>query len=284
MTITRGLVIDAPWIDLILSGEKTWEMRTTSTSHRGWFGLIRKGSGAVYGIARLDESGEPLSTIEMLATMHRHHIPESAIRDGAISKWTTPWKLGAVKRLAQPVPYRHKPGDVIWVLFDDDVSKAIALQSGADPKPSQIVAPSREPILVRANSTDRAIAKAIPVNSPTPLPSSKSSPSSFIGETELNEANIRNSHFYMKGFIGRFPANLIGGSNKAAMAPKTATVDWGGAIAEETDIDGTKGIFRKRGWIGRFFADNDATPGDKVCVEETAPYRYRVSLIKRGRS
>jgi hypothetical protein len=284
MIVTRGLVIDAPWIDLILSGEKTWEMRTTAASHRGWFGLIRKGSGAVYGVAHLDESGTPLSTIEMLATVDRHRIPEHAIRDGAVAKWTTPWKLSAVKRLVLPIQYRHKPGAVTWVLFDDDVSKAIALQLGADPKPSQIAAPSREGIIVKANSMDRAIAKEIKLKSPTPLASSIATASSFIGETELNAANIGNNHFYMKGFIGRFPAALIGGSNKAAMAPKTAAVDWGGAIAEETDIDGTKGIFRKRGWIGRFFADNDAAPGDKVCVEETAPYRYRVSLIKRRRS
>ena len=34
-SITKALIVDQPWIDLILSGRKTWEMRGTSTSFRG---------------------------------------------------------------------------------------------------------------------------------------------------------------------------------------------------------------------------------------------------------
>lgn len=280
--VTRGLVIDTPWIYLILSGGKTWEMRSTSTSHRGWFGLIRKGSGAVVGVARLDDCGAALSPIEMLATIDKHHIPERTIRDGGGAKWTTPWKLGAVKRLARPVPYRHKPGAVTWVLFDEDVSDAIAQQIGADSDTIPAVGPEPAPPRAKPHAAPPATPPAQPAGSPTPASVSRSSATALVCETELNDPNIRNSHFYMKGFLARFPADLIGGSNKENAAPKMAVVDWGGATTETTDIDGTKGIFRKRGWIGRFFADNDAAPGDKVRVEETAPYRYRVSLIKRG--
>lgn len=31
----KGIIIDAPWIDEILAGRKTWELRTKSWSHRG---------------------------------------------------------------------------------------------------------------------------------------------------------------------------------------------------------------------------------------------------------
>ncbi|MBD8246954.1 ASCH domain-containing protein [Xanthomonas campestris] len=41
----KGLVIDEPWISLILSGQKTWEMRSRATSIRGRIALIKKGSG-----------------------------------------------------------------------------------------------------------------------------------------------------------------------------------------------------------------------------------------------
>jgi hypothetical protein len=133
MIVTKGLIIDTPWVDQILSGQKMWEMRTTSTSHRGWFGLIRKGSGAVYGVARLDESGPKLSVIEMLATTHLHRIPEKDIGFGADSKYRIPWKLSGAHRLARPIPYRHKQGAVIWIHFDNDVSKAIASQLEVDP-------------------------------------------------------------------------------------------------------------------------------------------------------
>ena len=58
MTVARGLIIDAPWIDHILEGRKDWEMRSQATSVRGWIGLIRKGSGQVVGIARLVDCGK----------------------------------------------------------------------------------------------------------------------------------------------------------------------------------------------------------------------------------
>lgn len=54
MYVTKGLVIAEPWIDFILRAEKSWEMRSAGTSFRGWFGLIRKGSGTVVGIAELN--------------------------------------------------------------------------------------------------------------------------------------------------------------------------------------------------------------------------------------
>lgn len=105
------------------------------------------------------------------------------------------------------------------------------------------------------------------------------------GEVEITEANLKptNSHFYMGGFIHRFPPDLVGGSNKSYAAARSAVVDWGGPAPIETDIDGQKEFFRARGWVRQFFASNGAQPGDIVRVEETAPYRYRVSLLKKGR-
>jgi hypothetical protein len=49
----RGLVIDEPWISLIISGEKTWEMRSRNTLVRGRIALIRKGSKTVIGTVDL---------------------------------------------------------------------------------------------------------------------------------------------------------------------------------------------------------------------------------------
>ncbi|AZN97259.1 hypothetical protein EJ066_08130 [Mesorhizobium sp. M9A.F.Ca.ET.002.03.1.2] len=111
---------------------------------------------------------------------------------------------------------------------------------------------------------------------------SKSAASGMWGEVEITDANIQHNHFYMRGFIHRFPSDLIGGPNRSLAAPKSAFVDWGGALPVETDIDGEKEFFRARGWVRQFFTANGAAAGDIVRVEETAPYRYRVSLRKRG--
>jgi hypothetical protein len=42
--VMRGLIIREPWISLILSGKKTWEMRSKSCPQRGVIALILKGS------------------------------------------------------------------------------------------------------------------------------------------------------------------------------------------------------------------------------------------------
>ena len=53
--IEKGLIIDEPWISMILRGSKTWEMRKTITKIRGPIALIRKGSKQVVGTADLVE-------------------------------------------------------------------------------------------------------------------------------------------------------------------------------------------------------------------------------------
>ncbi len=126
--ITKGLIVADPWIAYLLNGSKTWEMRSSGTSHRGWFGLIRKGSGAVCGIARMVDVGAPLSPAEMIAAFEWHRIPEHMILSGEVAKWNTPWKLADLCCLAQPVPYKHKSGAVTWVELDDAAIEGIAGQ------------------------------------------------------------------------------------------------------------------------------------------------------------
>lgn len=104
MKITKGLIIADPWIGYILKGEKTWEMRSTGSSHRGWFGLIRKGTGAVWGVAKIAEVGTPLSPYEMIKNEDKHRIPAEMIKSGEVSKWNTPWILRDVTPFKNPVP------------------------------------------------------------------------------------------------------------------------------------------------------------------------------------
>ena len=122
----RGLIIDEPWIGYLLSGRKTWEMRSQKTK-LGWIGLIRKGSGCVSGIAYLGEVGSPLSCDEMIETFEKHRVPEEMIR-GKDFKWFTPWKLTKIQELREPVPYNHPYGAVVWVRLTNEVRKAIFAQ------------------------------------------------------------------------------------------------------------------------------------------------------------
>lgn len=281
MRITKALIIDDPWIGHILDGSKTWEMRSSAASHRGSFGLIRKGTGAVYGIARLVDVGAPLSPSEMLATFQYHRIPENMIRSGQVEKWTTPWKLADVRRLASPVPYRHKSGAVTWVELDEAASAAIAGQLGELPAP---VPPQARTTAINGAIPARQVAQAaISTSSPDSEPPAMATAGGggrLIGEVEINQANLDHNHFYLRSVFDRFPADAVGGSNKASAAKRSVTVDWGGPEPVVTDLDGQKKFFRARGWVGAFYKLNRAEAGDRLRVEEIAPYRYRVSLVR----
>jgi hypothetical protein len=137
-----GLIIDEPWISMILNGEKTWEMRTTSTRKRGRIALIRKGSGQVVGTANLVESLGPLTRQQTLDSVDRHGVPADVIRTGSVDSWVYPWVLADVARLDPPVAYDHPPGAVIWVTLDSEGAES--LRAAAHP----VVNPAAPSILV----------------------------------------------------------------------------------------------------------------------------------------
>ena len=257
--VSKGLVIDAPWISLILGGQKDWEMRSTGTSHRGWFGLIWKGMGCVYGIARLAGVGDPIGMREMIEAFEHHRIPEEMVRSGAVAKWNRPWFLADVIRLPAPVRYKHPNGAVTWVELSENVSLAINDQ----------IAALREqlPEITPAIRTEADAAQ--------PEPEWRK-----IGESVHTQGNIDHNHIYLREFFDRFPKDVIGGSNKRQSAGREITISWEGGAQVATDLDGTKKLFRARGWIGSFFKHNGARAGDRVVVEEATPYRYRVQIEK----
>ena len=101
---------------------------------------------------------------------------------------------------------------------------------------------------------------------------------SALGEVEITHGNINNSHIYLRAFFDHFPADAIGGSNKASVAPRQVAVDYGGGAPVMTDLDGSKKIFRDRSLAHSFFERHAARPGDFAVVEQLAPHHYRLSL------
>lgn len=264
--VTKALIVDQPWIDLILSGRKTWEMRGTGTSHRGWFGLIRKGSGQVVGAARMTGSGAALTQAEMIATMDRHHIPEHMIRSGAVAKWTTPWHLSDARPLGRPVAYNHPYGAVTWVNLEDEVIRAIAAQMD--------LAPVSIPSAINPMAERKRTAMPTLATPPAAAPSG----GSLLGEVQITQGNLTNNHFYLRSFLHRFPELLIGGRDH--VNPVLALVEAEGMPPARTDICPRHRFFRDRAWTRRFFANHDAAPGDRVRISQIAPLHYGVKLLK----
>lgn len=71
----KALIVDEPWVSLMLRGERMWEMRSNHTPMRGRIALIRKGLGTVVGLADLLDSIGPLDEIAWRAYRGRHKIP-----------------------------------------------------------------------------------------------------------------------------------------------------------------------------------------------------------------
>jgi DNA polymerase-3 subunit epsilon len=57
----------------------------------------------------------------------------------------------------------------------------------------------------------------------------------------------------------------------------------GGDEVITTDIDRTKRIFRRRGWVSRFFKANRICAEDFVLLEQLGPYDYRISRAEAQR-
>lgn len=156
----NGLIIDEPWITKILTGEKTWEMRTSSTSARGQIALIKKGSGAVVGVARVTGSLGPLGLDELRNHAGKHMVPIVEFESGRAAKWTTAWELADARPLRHNVPYCHPPGAVIWVNLSHDVEEAIFSQLKSEDMHIAVEAP-------QPTSASPSSMTPLPCNAPT---------------------------------------------------------------------------------------------------------------------
>ncbi|MEK3787581.1 ASCH domain-containing protein [Paenibacillus sp. FSL K6-1230] len=111
----QGLIIKPQWADMILSGAKTWEIRGSRTTKRGRIGIIKSGSGMVYGEVELEDC-LPLTYEAWHNNMPKHQVPYQNIN------YKTPyaWVLTNARLYDEPIPYKHPQGAVIWVNLGEE--------------------------------------------------------------------------------------------------------------------------------------------------------------------
>jgi len=107
----KALVIKQPWIDLILDGKKTWEMRARKTKIRGRIGLIEQGTGLIVGHAEI------VCCLKVNPNaQYSDYLRNHCIRDmNLIAKYPFAWVLQGATRYEEPIPYIHPRGAVVWV-------------------------------------------------------------------------------------------------------------------------------------------------------------------------
>ena len=122
--LLKGLVISEPWYDLILSGKKSWEMRSRITHYRGPLAVIRKGSGMVGGIIDVVDCIPDQREAEYEASEPCHCIPPERHKQFA-AQYPVAWVITNARRLSKPVPYSHKKGAQSRVVLSVDETSAV---------------------------------------------------------------------------------------------------------------------------------------------------------------
>jgi hypothetical protein len=290
----KALIIDEPWITMILNGEKTWEMRARASRHRGLMALVRKGTGLVVGIAELADCLPPLSPEDYRSAEKFHRVPP-ADQPEAAKRWPTPWVLRNVVPLANPVPYSHKFGAQSEILLSEDEAAAVrrqaGLQTGSNGLAAEVAPHASTEALERPVSV-----RSIRADTSPPAARRKAVTGRIEGNTAvipLTAGNIKNNHFYLRSILSFFPDAAIGGSDASQASRELLTIVYrpGPPGPSRTDIAGPNRasrekrsshyFFRERTPIREFFARSGAEEGDEVVIERKGPTEYVVTLRKQ---
>ena len=107
-----ALVVKKRWLDLIVAGDKDWEIRGSSTARRGWIHFAEsQAGGKLIGRARLvDCLSVPRSSF--MKHVSRHCV---ASLSEVPYKSIFAWVLKNAERFKSPFVYKHKQGAVIWI-------------------------------------------------------------------------------------------------------------------------------------------------------------------------
>ena len=131
--VQKGLTVQQPWLDSILDGKKTWEIRGATTYHRGWVALAESGKNAekgvrmIKGVAYLEDVRGPLTEQEIQNNTRKHKIPKAFLDfyQGVRYKKPYAWVLSRVHRLDVPIPVQAKQGQMGWFTLPEQAQKAV---------------------------------------------------------------------------------------------------------------------------------------------------------------
>lgn len=124
MTTLSAIPIRNPWIDMILHGVKTWEIRSKFTKKIGPVALIRAGSGTVVATANLSEV---IQLTPKIAFENQHNMGFKGLSEKQTADFAGEyaWVLKDIVRFKTPVPYKHPSGAVTWVTLDEPTTEKV---------------------------------------------------------------------------------------------------------------------------------------------------------------
>ena len=109
------LVVQKPWIDKIMDGDKTLELRGTTCRKpvNTIVYLSESGTGTIVGRARFVGCDGPLDRETIDARFDEHRVTNNFL-DAANYRRVYGWRFVDATRASSPIPYAVKPGAIIW--------------------------------------------------------------------------------------------------------------------------------------------------------------------------
>lgn len=108
------LIMKPVWGEKILSGEKSWEVRRSKTSHIGRIRIAFSGTQKKFGEVTLSEC-IPLTKELFEQNRDKHCIPDSWEDVCKVYPNPVAWVMEAPETYDVPVPYTPHQGAVVWV-------------------------------------------------------------------------------------------------------------------------------------------------------------------------
>ncbi len=130
--IERTLIIMPEYLEWILSGKKTWEIRTQPTKIRGTVALSEKGTKRILGVCTIVNCLGPLTVddyIKNARKMNRSKKELVANREDIEIDFLIydfyAWVLSDIKGLAKPVAFENPSGAVTWAKLPPAIARKI---------------------------------------------------------------------------------------------------------------------------------------------------------------
>ncbi|RLE56346.1 MAG: RNA-binding protein [Thermoprotei archaeon] len=115
----RGLIVKRPYVDLILSGAKVWELRRTYTRIRGTIALIC--DRAVVGLVDLIDVFK-MGVDDLIEHVDKHCVPPDELYRYAGGRGELyVWVLARPRRLSKPIYFDFPRGAQVWVRLPREV-------------------------------------------------------------------------------------------------------------------------------------------------------------------
>ena len=107
------LIIQEPWIDLILDGRKTLEIRgkPCKKQRERIYVALSGGGGIILGSVEFVRCHGPLSSSQWESMAQQHCVGGGKLPYGSS---TYAWEMRSPIKFEEPVRYEHKQGIVVW--------------------------------------------------------------------------------------------------------------------------------------------------------------------------